>query len=225
VTRILSIPTLIVVLLLTSCALPHGAPRASTIMTSTPTHVAELNKQARPLKTCSSDVWPSFPSEEVVTPTGEYGADKLVPDVEHHQEATRGGDDDSGELEVATPTPELPVFTPSLNAYCRSGPGTTHNSVSLAMEGRAYQVEARSPDGTWYLIRVSATAACWVFSGTGSSSGNISGIRVVQPSPTPASAPPPPEASCAQFTTRQTCAQHPECTWNRLVSPAVCQPR
>jgi hypothetical protein len=157
-----------------------------------------------------------------ITPASE---DKLIPEVSTHQAANPVDQNDSGELEVALPTQAPPMFTPGLNVYCRSGPDVSHSQVSLAMKGQAYQVEARNADRTWYLIRVSATAACWVFARNGSSSGDVSGIRVVYRSPTPALVPPPPQASCAQFTTPQTCAQHPECTWNRLVSPAVCQPR
>jgi hypothetical protein len=92
----------------------------------------------------------------------------------------------------------------------------------VATKGQAYRIEGRNPDGTWYLIRLSEKVTCWISASTGNPSGDTSGVRVIKPVPTPIwtlSL----ENACGQFTTPQTCAQHPECRWNRLATPAICQ--
>lgn len=66
-TRTPAIPSLVAALLLTSCAVLRGAARASTALTSTPMHVAELNKQMRPMEEPPVHVWETFSSEEAVT--------------------------------------------------------------------------------------------------------------------------------------------------------------
>jgi hypothetical protein len=129
-------------------------------------------------------------------------------------------------LAVATgPTRTMapPSFTPDLNAYCRSGPGTTHSQVSLAMKGQPYPIHGRDPVATWYLILVSPSAECWVYSATGSTSGDTSGVRVVQPTGTPDSGPESPLVNCGQYTTRQSCAQHAECKWISSMAAGSCQ--
>jgi uncharacterized protein YraI len=126
---------------------------------------------------------------------------------------------------IPTPTSTPPFFTPRLNVYCRSGPGTSHSSISLATRGQSYPIDARNPEGTWYFLRVSPSAECWVFAGTGTASGDAAGVRVIQPIPTPALAPPVPVVSCSQHTTPQSCAQYPQCTWNRIAVPGICQAR
>jgi hypothetical protein len=108
-TRTPAIPSLVAALLLTSCAVLRGAVRASTALTSTPTHVAALNKPARPLEELTSHVWDSFSDEDTVTPAAQSGAVKLVPDVKTHQPASPN--DESGELDVATPT-DIPTEPP-----------------------------------------------------------------------------------------------------------------
>jgi len=122
-----------------------------------------------------------------------------------------------------TPASPLLFFTPNLNAHCRAGPETSHSSISIAMKGQSYPIDGRNPEGTWYLLSVSPSAECWVFAGMGSASGDASGVRVIQPIPTPPSPPRVPPNSCSQYTTPQSCSQHPECTWNRTVGPGACQ--
>ena len=141
--------------------------------------------------------------------------------------ATISAPGDTSPLEVAatfTPASPPPIFTPHLNANCRSAPGTSHSLIGLAMKGQSYTIVGRDPAGAWYLLRVSSNAECWVFSGTGSISGDALAVRVIYPEPTPDSAPASPLLNCNDFTTSESCALHPECRWNPQLNRDRCQP-
>ncbi len=122
------------------------------------------------------------------------------------------------EAVTATPTPASFTFTPSLNAYCRYGPDTSFGWDYVAMKGQSYPIDGRNLENTWLRIMVEPQVGCWVPIGSGTPSADTGQVRVLLAIPTPTPVP-----YCAQFTTPQTCSQHPECTWNRRVTPGVCQ--
>ncbi len=119
---------------------------------------------------------------------------------------------------TATPTPASFSFTPSVNAYCRFGPDPVFGWDHIAMKGQSYPIDGRNLENTWLRIMIEPQVGCWVPIGSGTPSADTSPIRVLLAIPTPTTLP-----YCAQFTTPQTCSQHSECRWNRLVTPGVCQ--
>jgi len=65
---------------------------------------------------------------------------------------------------IATPTvqPTAQVI-PSVNAYCRRGPGTNYDAVTSVVGGTAYNVIGRNNMNTWWLVQVFGGAVtCWV---------------------------------------------------------------
>jgi hypothetical protein len=142
--------------------------------------------------------------------------------------ATISAPGDTSPLDAAavfTPTSPPPIFTPHLNANCRSAPDASHSLISLAMKGQGYAIVGRDLADAWYLLRVSSSADCWVFSDTGSVSGDASGVRVIYAEPTPDSAPASQPLNCSGFTTLESCALHPECTWKPNLNRDRCQPK
>jgi hypothetical protein len=123
---------------------------------------------------------------------------------------------------TSTPTAASLSFTPHLNAYCRLGPDSSHNSITLAMKGQAYPIDGRNLANSWFYIMISPQVGCWVPGDVGTPSGDTARVRVLIEIPTPTFTLLP-AFNCGQFTNPQTCSQHPECTWNRQVTPGVCQ--
>jgi CSLREA domain-containing protein len=119
---------------------------------------------------------------------------------------------------TATPTPAVFTFTPSINAYCRSGPYSNSSSDHLAMKGQIYLIDGRNQENTWLYIMLSPQFGCWVPLESGTPSADTGPVRVLFTVPTPTLVP-----SCAQYKDLKSCGQHPECTWNRVVTPMVCQ--
>jgi hypothetical protein len=120
-----------------------------------------------------------------------------------------------------TPTFAPYQFIPKFNAHCRSGPDMAFSSITLAMQGQSYPIDGRNRANTWLYIITSPQVGCWVPIEDGTASMDTSAVRVLAEIPTPTFTTIP--FSCAQFNSPQTCSQHTECTWNRLVFPGVCQ--
>jgi hypothetical protein len=106
-----------------------------------------------------------------------------------------------------------PIFTPHLNAYCRSGPDQIFNSVSLAMNGQAYPIVGRNQENTYYLLGLTNQVECWVLLSSGEASGNLASIPVMLPIPTPTSTPKPIQANCSIAANQKACQAIPGCVW------------
>jgi len=51
---------------------------------------------------------------------------------------------------------------PSVNAYCRSGPGSNYNQITALVSGTAYNVVGRNDLNTWWLVELWAGGdTCW----------------------------------------------------------------
>ena len=50
---------------------------------------------------------------------------------------------------------------PTVNAYCRKGPGTDYDQITYLISGTAYNVVGRNSLNTWWLVQVPGTANCW----------------------------------------------------------------
>jgi hypothetical protein len=84
------------------------------------------------------------------------------------------------------PTSTVPIVSPNgINVNCRLGPATSWVPLSALVVGQTAQITGRSTDNTWWLVNdpLSPGRGCWVAASVVVTSGNLSGIGVVQ-SPT-----------------------------------------
>ena len=121
---------------------------------------------------------------------------------------------------LLTPTPTATVapltFTPSINAYCRFGPDKNFDYKDLAMKGQHYLMDGRNRDGSWYRIMLTPNEGCWVPSGAGVPSGDISHLRELIDIPTLVPA-------CASYTDKTSCQANSSCQWKLTIAgPGVC---
>ena len=64
---------------------------------------------------------------------------------------------------TAIPTGQLsPQVIPTLNAFCRKGPGTLYDQVTVLQDGTAYTVIGRDSLNTWWEIQLPGSQSCWV---------------------------------------------------------------
>jgi len=123
--------------------------------------------------------------------------------------------------DAGTPTPAPFYFVPSINAYCRFGPDPIFGWDELAMRGQSYPIDGRNLENTWLYILVKPQMGCWVLLESGTPSADTGPVRVLFDIPTPTFTPVP--FNCGQYTSYSTCSQHAQCSWNRLVTPNVCE--
>ena len=65
--------------------------------------------------------------------------------------------------EIPTLTTQLaPQLIPTLNAFCRIGPGTAYYQITFLQKGMVYTVIGRNSLNTWWKIQVPGTNGCWV---------------------------------------------------------------
>jgi hypothetical protein len=78
---------------------------------------------------------------------------------------------------------------PSINAYCRKGPGTNYYEITYLDQGTAYNVIGRNSLNTWWLVQAPGNVTCWMGDPGASQQGPVNqvAIALVQPLPvTPA---------------------------------------
>ena len=51
---------------------------------------------------------------------------------------------------------------PSINAYCRKGPGTDYYEITYLQQGTAYNVVGRNSLNTWWLVQAPGNVTCWM---------------------------------------------------------------
>jgi len=87
---------------------------------------------------------------------------------------------------TSTNTPAYPVFEAGQNSLCRAGPSQAYEVKTSLYQGDKVRIYGKSgPDWQdWWYVDVKG-ARCWVWSGLGTTSGDLSGIRVVEPPPVP----------------------------------------
>jgi hypothetical protein len=69
---------------------------------------------------------------------------------------------------VATTVQSVAQVIPSVNAYCRKGPGTDYDAITYLASGTAYNVIGRNSLNTWWLVQAPGNVSCW----TGASGTN-----------------------------------------------------
>jgi hypothetical protein len=108
-------------------------------------------------------------------------------------------------------------------AFCRAGPGNLYSVVTGFDSGQELGLVGLNPDSTWGKFEAtlnSITFQCWVSLDLVEITGEMN-VPILVPPPIPTAT--VTSNFCSQFTTPQTCAQHNECTWDRLVVPGVCR--
>lgn len=64
---------------------------------------------------------------------------------------------------ASTATTQLTAqVIPSINAYCRKGPGTYYYEITYLLQGTAYNVVGRNSLNTWWLVQAPGNVTCWM---------------------------------------------------------------
>lgn len=89
-------------------------------------------------------------------------------------------------IQSVTATLGVPMFTVKENAFCRKGPSMVYEDQTTIKAGDTVKIFGESgPEWEdWWYVEVSGYK-CWVWSGLGTASGDMSEISVVQAPPTP----------------------------------------
>ena len=64
-------------------------------------------------------------------------------------------------LAPATTSQSNAQVIPSINAYCRKGPGTGYYEITYLQQGTAYNVVGRNSLNTWWLVQAPGNVTCW----------------------------------------------------------------
>ena len=104
------------------------------------------------------------------------------------------------QIVTATPSPNVPVLQivtdtptaqlaavviPTLNAFCRKGPGTLYDQVMVLQKGTAYNVIGRDSLNSWWQIQTTGSNTCWVGDANVSKQGPVEQAAIVQGAPLP----------------------------------------
>ena len=87
---------------------------------------------------------------------------------------------------TATPTVALSAqVIPSLNAYCRKGPGTNYDQITFLQSGTAYKVLGRNSLNSWWLVQAPGNISCWMGDANATKQGPVeqAAIALVPPLP------------------------------------------
>ena len=89
---------------------------------------------------------------------------------------------------AAAPTATTPITStlqsvaqviPSVNAYCRQGPGSDYNIVTYLISGTAYNVVGRNSLNTWWLVQVPGNLTCWTGASGTTQLGPVEQVSIV----------------------------------------------
>ncbi len=110
---------------------------------------------------------------------------------------------------TATPRPEVVVQANRLNV--RAGPSTLHPRIAQVQQGDILEVIGKTPDGTWWQVRLADGTVGWVYAKLVQGQGPIGEVQVSQNIPTP---PPTPTYTP---TPRPTPTPTPSYVYNKAV--------
>jgi hypothetical protein len=79
-----------------------------------------------------------------------------------------------------TPVPNLPTFTPNIDASCRVGPDPVFGIAATAPAGEAAIVEGRNENNGWFLVRLKSGIRCWLSRVTGDLNGNADFVPLME---------------------------------------------
>jgi len=88
-------------------------------------------------------------------------------------------------------TPEIARVTVSVQTNCRTGPGVVYDILGVLPVGQSAEVIGRNASGDTWVIRLPSNPAiiCWLWGQNATVSGNITGLTIYTPPPTPTPAP------------------------------------
>ena len=89
-----------------------------------------------------------------------------------------------------TSTPSFPYVTLSVGTNCRTGPDKVYTLIDTFLPGQTIEVLARSPGGEYWYVRSPNNQAvfCWMW-GAYATGGNLNGLAIFTPLPSPTPAP------------------------------------
>jgi hypothetical protein len=85
---------------------------------------------------------------------------------------------------LQSPTPSGTFFVVDVGANCRKGPGTVFDKTGSFAAGTYVTIVGHNTDNTWWLV-LNGSSNCWISAVTGHTTGNLSGIPLVEAPPTP----------------------------------------
>jgi hypothetical protein len=74
---------------------------------------------------------------------------------------------------------------PTLNPYCRKGPGVLYDMVTFIYKGNSYNIVGRNRQNTWWLVKVSGVDPCWVGTENVTTQGDVAQVMLVPDPPIP----------------------------------------
>jgi hypothetical protein len=81
---------------------------------------------------------------------------------------------------TAVPTTQLAAqVIPSMNAYCRKGPGTGYYVITYLQTGTAYNMIGRNSINTWWQVQAPGNVQCWMGDPNASKQGPVDQAPVV----------------------------------------------
>ncbi len=88
---------------------------------------------------------------------------------------------------AATPTTEqlTAQVIPSINAYCRKGPGTGYFEITYLTNGTTYNVVGRNSLNTWWQVQAPGNVTCWEGDPNGTTQGPVQQVPIVFVPPLP----------------------------------------
>ena len=167
----------LVLFLLSACNLPWGGstptqpPRDLIYTQAAQTIQAQLTQNAP--TTAPPEQPPSVPAEDTPTPAAVPPVD--TPTITHTDTPT------------LTNTPTIPMISASVNTNCRQGSSKAYGIVGMLAVGQIAEVHGRdSTNNWWYIQNLSKPGKfCWVWRDTTQVEGDISGLSIIKPPPTP----------------------------------------
>jgi hypothetical protein len=88
-----------------------------------------------------------------------------------------------------TATEGPPIFTTTVNANCRTGPGTIYDVVRILPTGTTEEIVGKDVSEIWWVVEDGPR--CWISTATGTVNGDTSDVPVFPAPPTPTTAPTP----------------------------------
>jgi hypothetical protein len=74
---------------------------------------------------------------------------------------------------------------PTINPYCRKGPGYGYDAITFLLSGTAYNVIGRDSLSSWWQIQAPGNVNCWVVDANVTKLGPLEQVSVVQAPPLP----------------------------------------
>ncbi len=100
------------------------------------------------------------------------------------------------------PSVFVPMFTFSMNAFCREGPNLVYEKVTSFLQDQSVQIDGRNQDDPlwWWVLIPDSSGHCWVSDSTGSTAGLLEGVNTVEAPPLPLAPP-----VCTRDLTQKQC--------------------